>query len=991
MTQRGKAKVYYLAPGVDFPQGVVEGLLARFEGQPPEALAKVQLIVNTARMARRIRALFDAGPARLLPRIELLGSLGQSVEAADIAPAVPALRRRLELTRLISELLDADPTLAPRAALFDLADSLAALMDEMQSEGVPPDAIARLDISDQSGHWHRTQKFLTIVERYFGEAGEAPDAETRQRMVIERLTQAWAENPPSHPVILAGSTGSRGATHLLMQAIAKLPQGAVILPGLDDHMPEALWQVLDEEDGAAGGAPMRKRMPAEDHPQFRFRKLMLALSLSRKDIEPWHSTAPANPARNAVISLALRPAPVTDQWLEEGPRLRDISGAMEKVTLLEAPDARSEALTIAMRLRQAAQEGQTAALITPDRMLTRRVTAALDRWGIVPDDSAGMPLQLSPPGRFLRHVAALYDARPSAESLMTLLKHPLCHGGSARNLHNLWTRDLELFIRRKGWPHPEPEQLMAWAAAQKEAAAIMPWAAWICETVLTDHPAEDDSLTARLQHHIARAEALARGPDLAQGSGALWEEAAGREAAQVTANLRAEAGYGADITARDYQNLFGAVLAQGKVRSQDAPHPHILIWGTLEARVQGADLLILAGLNEGSWPEAPKPDPWLNRKMRYDAGLLLPERRIGLSAHDFEQAAAAPEVWMTRALRSDDAETIASRWLNRLTNMLDGLPQQGGTKALQDMRARGAAWLARKDVMEAVTPVPPAARPSPKPPRAARPSELSVTEIRHLIRDPYAIYAKHVLKLRPLNPLMRAPDAMMRGTVIHDVFEQFVKETLDDESARTPERLLQTARTVLGVAVPWADMRVIWQSRIARVADWFIETETARRALARPAAFEVSGRAMIAGLGFTLKGKADRIDLDARGGAHIYDYKTGTPPSEAQQKEYDKQLLLEAAMVERGAFDAIQPKHVERAAYIGLGSNPKEVEAPLSDISAAQIWSEFEELIDSYMSEEQGFTARSAMPKTDDASDYDLLSRFGEWDITQAPDGRKVP
>lgn len=989
MFEEAAPRVFYLAPGVDFPQGVVEGLLARFGDGPPEALARVQLIVNTKRMARRIRALFDAGPARLLPRIELLGSLGQSLEVADIPPAVPPLRRRLELTRLISELLDADPSLAPRAALFDLADSLAGLMDEMQGEGVPPEVIAALDVSDQSGHWQRTQSFLTIVERYFGATDEAPDAEARQRMVIERLAASWAEHPPTHPVILAGSTGSRGATHLLMQAVAKLPQGAVILPGFDDRMPDAVWSVLDEGDPDDPAACARK-MPAEDHPQFRFRKLMTALAIDRSHLKPWHDTAPAHPARNAVISLALRPAPVTDQWLEDGPKLTDIDAAMAEVTLLEAPDARSETSAIAMRLRQAAQEGQTAALITPDRMLTRRVTAALDQWGIVPDDSAGMPLQLSPPGRFLRHVAALYDARPSAESLMTLLKHPLCHGGSARNLHNLLTRDLELYIRRKGWPHPDSDGLMAWAATQKDTDAALRWAQWICEWILRDIPISDDHLTARLDHHITRAEALAQGPE-GTGSGALWDEAAGREAAKTVADLRAQAPYGGPIGARDYQNLFGAILARGEVRAQDDPHPHILIWGTLEARVQGADLLILAGLNEGSWPEAPTPDPWLNRKMRHDAGLLLPDRRIGLSAHDFEQAAAAPEVWFTRAKRSDDAETIASRWLNRLTNMLGGLPQQGGVAALEAMRARGAIWLSKVAALENVTPVPPSPRPSPKPPAAARPRTLSVTEIRHLVRDPYAIYAKHVLGLRPLNPLMRAPDAMMRGTVIHDVFEQFVKESRDDETLRTRARLLDIAREVLLRDVPWGETRVVWQSRIARVADWFLQTEAARRALARPAGFEISGQAMIAPLGFTLRGKADRIDLDPRGAAHIYDYKTGSPPSKAQQKQYDKQLLLEAAMVERGAFKDLAPKHVARAVYIGLGATPSEVEAPLDETSAAQIWAEFEELIASYLDENQGFTARSAMPKTDDVSDYDLLSRFGEWDITQSPDGRKVP
>jgi double-strand break repair protein AddB len=965
-------RVYGIPPGVDFPRALVDGLIGRSKSHPPEALAKTHLIVNTRRMARRIRALFDQGPALLLPKIELLTDLGDHWDLAHIPDAIPPLRRRLELVQLVSSLLERQPDLAPRSSLYDLADSLAALMDEMHGEGVAPDAISTLDITDQSGHWERIKSFLHIVRPYFEADLDTPDKETRQRLVIEHMTQNWQETPPDYPVIVAGSTGSRGATQLLMQAVAHLPQGAVILPGFDGaNTPDEVWQALSDP------------MHSEDHPQYRFSHFATNLGISPTEIENWTATPAANPARNRVISLALRPAPVTDQWLRDGPLLTDINSAMAGVTLIEAPSVRLEAMAIALRLRQAAETGQTAALITPNRALTRQVTAALDRWNIIPDDSAGMPLHLSPPGRFLRHVGDLFRQRLDAEALLILLKHPLTHSGGARGDHVLLSNQLELHLRRHGPPYPQAPDIHAWAATHKNPMAA-DWVKWLCACFMGRDKQGVLALTDFVSEHITLAEKIAQGSQ-GEGTGGLWQHDAGREAQKTLAELSTEAPHGGALTAADYTALFHALLSAGEVRSSTDPHPNVLIWGTLEARVQGADLLILAGLNEGSWPEAPKPDPWLNRALRHQAGLLLPERRIGLSSHDFQQAVAAPEVWLSRSLRSDDAETVASRWLNRLQNLLTGLPDQGGKTALEDMRKRGGKWLHRVTLLEEPGHIAPAPRPAPCPPTKARPHRLSVTEIKRLIRDPYAIYGRHVLKLRPLDPLMQAPDALMRGIVLHDVLEQFVRATKDDPSLCTTPFFMQIATTVLVQSVPWAEARAMWLARLERVANWFIDSELHRRALANPAEFEAKATATLNDLGFTLSAKADRIDIDETGALHIYDYKTGAPPTKDQQQYFDKQLLLEAAIAQRSGFGDLDPANVARAVFIGLGSGGKEAAAPLETEPPEKIWAEFHTLISEYLSPGKGYVSRRAMFTKNEHGDYDQLARFGEWDITDDP------
>ncbi|MCE8507277.1 double-strand break repair protein AddB [Ruegeria pomeroyi] len=961
-------RVFALPPGVDFPRALVQGLHQRVAGQPPHVLAGVQLVVNTHRMERRIRALFDAGPAALLPRVSLVTDLTALGAATHLPPAVPPLRRRLELVQLITRLLDQQPDLAARASIFDLSDSLAALIDEMQGEGVTPAAIHALDVSDQSGHWARAQQFIAIAERYLRSGDDELDVQARQRRVVEALIAEWAQHPPEHPVILAGSTGSRGTTMLLMEAVARLPQGAVILPGFDFDQPGRVWDGLEDA------------LTAEDHPQFRFARLMARLGLTPDQIAPWSDDVAPCPSRNRLVSLALRPAPVTDAWMSEGPQLKGIDTATRDITLIEAASPRDEALAIALRLRQAAEDGQSAALITPDRMLTRQVSAALDRWNILPDDSAGLPLHLSPPGRFLRHVAGLFSSRLDGEALLTLLKHPLCHTGAGRNEHLLHTRDLELDLRRNGPPFPGAEDLAAFATRREVPED---WTNWVARCFCDQHVTGALPLSDWVDRLRQLAEALSAGAE--GGSGNLWEQKAGQEALAIVTALANEAPHGGEMDARDFADLLGGLLSTGEVRDRDAPYPGIMIWGTLEARVMGADLLILGGLNEGSWPEAPAPDPWLNRRMRHDAGLLLPERRIGLSAHDFQQAIGAPEVWLTRAKRSDDAETVPSRWLNRLTNLLQGLPDQGGAVALSEMRARGHRWLSMAEALEEAQRSAPAPRPSPRPPLAARPRQLSVTEIKKLIRDPYAIYARHVLRLKPLDPLVQAPDALLRGIVIHEILESFVRDSVLDMALLNRDTFLKRAATMLEELVAWPTARALWLARLDRVADAFLLFEEARRADAGPIAFEARMRKQLDGLDFTLTGRADRIDRTERGALCLYDYKTGAPPSEKQQAKFDRQLLIEAALAEEGGFEGIDPAPVARAVFIGMGGSYKEVPAPLDAEPPARVWAELHQLIGAYFEPDQGFTSRRMLHKDSDAGDYDHLARFGEWDRSATP------
>ena len=121
-------------------------------------------------------------------------------------------------------------------------------------------------------------------------------------------------------------------------------------------------------------------------------------------------------------------------------------------------------------------------------------------------------------------------------------------------------------------------------------------------------------------------------------------------------------------------------------------------------------------------------------------------------------------------------------------------------------------------------------------------------------------------------------------------------------------------------------------------------------------------------------------DMDIPDGRlHLIDYKTGTPPSKKQQAAFDLQLHLAAAMAERGGFG--DPAEVGLISYIGL-SGDKAIDTPLNTAEIDEIWARFVKLIRAYQGENQGYTARRAVFEARFPGDYDHLSRFGEWDMT---------
>lgn len=987
---RSDRHVYSIPAGVGFLDALAEAVLRETAGDPL-TLAGYRILLPTRRACRSLQESFlrlTDGRPLLLPRLEPLGDIdaeellfaGAGDEsdfgAASLAlpPAVAPLRRQLLLSRAI---LAARHNFAGRSFTFDQAARLAAelqrLLDQMTTERVGFDKLHGL-AGEHAEHWQHTLNFLEVLSKAWPEMlaiEQALDPADRRNRLLAAEAERLRRDPPASPLIAAGSTGSIPATADLLAVIATLPQGRVVLPGLDRHWDVETWTAIEED-------PF--------HPQHGMALLLRRIGLRPYEVEDWPSRlAPeAPPSRARLLAEALRPAETTEGWrgfASEADRQR-LALSLREVERVDCPTPEEEARVIALGLRAALElPGKRAALITPDRALARRVAAELRRWGIEIDDSAGRPLALTPPAVFLRLIAEMIGQRVAPAALLALLKHPLAALGREPALCRRLARQLDERLRG---PRPQPGlgRLARLGRLDKKLRDFLTdlngAAAPFVDLVRRRKASARDLLAA----HVQLAEAMAA-TDTEKGPDRLWAGEAGEALAGFVAELQEALADLPPMDGRRWMAFLEALLAGRVVRPRYGRHPRLAIWGPLEARLQQADLMILGGLNEGTWPPQAPIDPWFSRPMRRALGLSSLDRRIGQAAHDFVQAAAsAPALMLTRSLRVEGAPSVASRWLLRL----DGLLRLIGI-APENLHA--GEWLGWQKTIDQAEGFVPAAAPTPRPPVALRPSELSVTEIETWMRDPYAIYARRILKLEPLDPLDADPGAAERGSFIHEALENFVKAYPEGLPADAYDKLIACGREAFGRSLDWPTVRAFWWPRFERISRWFVAEETQRRPLLAASLAEARGRFALELPGcrpFTLKGKADRIDRLKTGGLVIIDYKTGRVPTSAQVEAlHAPQLPLEAAMVAAGAFAGLEMSPVAELAYWSLkgGRNVAEIipikgdPAPL----AARARQQLAKLVAAYEDPSMPYLPGPDPDFAPGEGPYDHLSRRGEWGV----------
>jgi ATP-dependent helicase/nuclease subunit B len=966
-----------IAAGLPFVDALAAGLLAE-AGDHPLGLADALVLLPTRRACRSLGEAFvrrSSGHALLLPRIQPIGEIEADELILDgtlelaLPPAIGSLRRQLLLARLLA------PLRWPLEHALRLAGELAALLDELQTERVALDALDRLVPDALAEHWQKSRELLAIIAeawpKVLAEQGALDAAERRHRL-LTALAARWRADPPAGRIVAAGSTGSIPATRALLQVIARLPCGTVVLPGLDQELDDASWRQLEP-----------------GHPQYGLKQLLEALAIERAAVHPWAApgVVGADPARARFLSEVMRPSATVGAWQALPP---PPAAAVRELVIEEHPDLPAEALALAQGMRGALEvPGRTAALVTPDRHLARRVAVELQRWGIEVDDSAGTPLDQTPPGAFLLLTARLIVEGVNPVVLLATLKHPLAAAGLERGELRRLTRGLEKTCLRGprlagGFTGIQVELERARRRAGNDADKGQRCAALAAFARRIEHAARPFAdvvggrrpvgLAALVRAHLDFAEELARTPDPG-AAGGLWAREAGEAAGNLFAELLDAAEGALPILPAAYPAALAQLMAARPVRPRGPRHPRLHIWGQLEARLQHAGLLLLGGLNEGVWPRFVEPGPWLSGSMREALGLPPIERRIGLSAHDFAAAAAAGAVVLSRAEKdAQGSPTVPSRWLVRLKTLLAG--SGGYDIAAQDRRA----W-ARLDDGPVTRPHP---RPAPKPPVGVRPRSLSVSDIGLWMSDPYALYAKRILGLRPLEALEADPGALERGIIIHRVLERFVGEFPGELPADAERRLLDLGQQLFADFSHRPQVRALWWPRFEQIARWVIGQERARRAQLLEIRTEVEGRLELEGLDFVLKARADRIERLPDGQVTLIDYKTGALPKPSDVSAgLAPQLPLEAAMVEAGAFEGLEPAAVAGLLFWQLKGDETggEEQAPAkiapAELAAGAL-AGLRRLVAHYDRPETAYPARST-PQVAWRGDYDHLARRGEW------------
>lgn len=978
-----KPSVYFLQAGSSFLDNLAKTLIDELGASLSDAMIFLPTRRAVRSLAQALLAHSGKG-ASLLPILKPLGDMDENeppFEPGDLAltvpPAIDSAHRKFALAALVAAKLSAQMDAPiPVAEALSMSEPLISVLNDLAMAEIDISVIEVLqkDMIGTAAHFQDAAEFMAILAQYWPlylQDNKVVDPMTRRVALLRAAAKKWQETPPDFPVLVAGSTGTLPATANFIKTVSNLPKGCVVLPGLDTHLDTSSWDEIDEQ-----------------HPQGALKNLISVLGISRQDIPSWPGEKPPMTlrTRERILTESLIPATSTSDWPTRIASIqKDLSGdttlkdGLDGLSLIEAETPDEEAQTIALIMRKSVFDDKTCALVTPDPALARRVRAKLSRYDIDVDSSAGEPLEETRIGSFLS--LSLNAAKDPFDpvALISLFAHPLMaktnaqlthwHQFEAKALRGARARDLDTLQKRLDGQCQEGLEIFI--HLQKQLGPLT--------TMFTQ---SEVSANIWAKTHIEVLEMLAGGAEN------LWRDEAGEKAARVFEDLLANSTLLGTFDGEVYTKLLSRLMREQVVRPRYGTDPHLMILGPLEARMQNADQFILGGLNEGVWPAHPAPHPILSRGMRKKIGLGMPEKRFGLSAHDFAILAAKPKVILTRSKKTVDGPAVMSRWLWRLTTLVSG--------ALVNLDALAPKfpyldWARALDIAPEKPDL--RSRPAPRPPVNARwpmGRKLSVTQFSKWIRDPYSLYAQYILGLKPLDlPDLPVGPAQI-GSALHKALERFSKTS---ENQRDQLLTLMEEELLNSGFQPHDLLRR--QPKLELMADWCVQFFKSRTANGwKQGGVEQRGRYKLEDLDFTITGQVDRIEI-CGDTSTIIDYKTGSAPSAKEVAAgFDPQLPLLAIMQEAGAFGTAHP--VDDLLYV-LPRERKENERMRSLCSGrsgtdAQVLMEktrkdIQTLIRNFDQEATAYYAQPRAKFVNKWGDYDHLARRAEWATLLDTDG----
>ncbi|MHA1540109.1 MAG: PD-(D/E)XK nuclease family protein [Alphaproteobacteria bacterium] len=951
----------YTIPASDpFLEVLADTLLKETQGNPL-ALSDVVIFLQTAAARTAITKIFlEKSPQKvsILPKLYTLGNLDEeemffqeNTASAHInLPAIGGVARQLLLVKSLQE---ENPSLRFMQAT-QIAGELLSFLDQAQNEQLDLAAIPSLVADEQfSEHWEKNLRYLSVLSGKYQDdlkAMQRLNPKERNNLLLAQQAKIWAENPPAHPVIIAGSTGTNPATLSLIETVVNLPQGVVLLAGLDKEMPAEIWDNLDET-----------------HPQYALALLLKKVKKGRGAVSIWQGTGGENEDRRSFW-LGQMMQPVMN--FQNKARMQDdIENAFQNFTLTACKNFEEEAHVIALRLRHFMAEKpahEKAILITPDRDLAARVKGILKRWEMPVDDFFTVPLSETAGGAFALLTADFLSNTFAASRLLSLLKNPMTQA------------DIDLERLEKNALRPAYGKVFYRDLAALVTETGDEYLGKIVPFITAFNTARD--MESCFKAHIRFIEFLA-------GGEAFWGTDEGARLSTFFRDILSHVTQFPRNACHDYMDILSHFLNSKSQKNTDQIGARIQMMQPLEARLMRADLMILGGLNEGTWPSLSDDNPWLSAQMRKAFGLLTLERRVGLAAHDFIQFIAHQkgEIMLTHAARIGGRPTVTSRWIVRLKALFFVDPETTEKAPFYENNTYKNLFY-QLDGCEKVTPQEP---PLFAPPLHARPKRFTATEIEDLFENPYKIYAKKILDLRPLGELDADLEASDKGNIIHNILEKFVEgygagKVTEDKISRA--RLMDVARTEFQNLDESQDQKIFWWAQFEDIADWFLKEENARLHKLDRSYPELKGTSLFVH-DVELHARADRLDRLADGTVQIIDYKTGAVPSKKDISSLKKPQLTVAAMIlEDGGFREFQEAKSSALSYWGLrdgkGNGVVEITENVSDI-VAEMCEKLAEELEKYTKQGATYPAHPDGVKDESkqrfVDPYDHLARVKEW------------
>jgi len=1012
-----KHSIFTIAPHAHFLKvlalNILDGtLLSGWDMSGDFALSDVNIILPTRRAQFELCKQFSdlLGGGALLPNITTFGE--QNEEEAIFLPPfdvehLPKQVSKIKRSMILAKMIEAwaikngrlptdigeGKTLDTRlnhSEILALSTSLCQLIDSFLIEDIPIKNLKNIAPENLAHNWQQTLEFLDLAleawPKILHEENKIDSVELRN-IIIKRQADAAKQIFADKPVIAAGSTGSVLATSNLLKAISKLERGVVVLPGFNNKKGNIFHLLLNKEKNPSG------------HSQYAMAKTLAQLDFEPDEVK---ELAPKNiHNRTKIIRYSMALIDESANWAKQRKQEQlNIEQAIKNISIIEAPNDEMQARSIAMASIEALTRNHSIGIISPDQNLARRIKAELLRFGIILDDSAGTPLFQTPAGRFLRLIIATAKSGFAAVDLIALLKNQFSTFALGRADIAKIADLIEFGLLRSQKPS---DGIAALKLALKEN--ITGKQKYIPLYLNESEGVEVENLLNKIEEIFAPIISLFKQEKfyVAQFAKILNHTILGiiktnDEKININPDMKQLLNWLDELIqindsnspslssfeiAKSLKELMGgnSFVAPNKANNK------VYIWGQLEARLQNPDLIIIAGFNETIWPKTVDSGAWLSRNMAIAAGLSAPEKKIGQAAHDFEMAMGNENVIISYSKRIGTTPALPSRFLQRFFAFI-------GEEAENTCLKKGREWLSQAERLDFEINPKPATRPSPCPIAAIRPKSLSVTEIMTLIRSPYDIYAKYILGLNSIDALGAEVEAKDRGSLIHKIFENFIKDKINPKAPDAFEQLINISNEVFSSLTIRPNLQTLYQARFEIMAKRFIEFEIIRDAEISTRNAEISGKWELPAAEniFTLRGEADRIDIKNDDSLEIIDFKTGQLPSATEMREYlAPQLLLEAAMAQGGAFVDIKSAQVTSLKYIKISNSPDAFEVTdfANEGSLEQAIDEIIMRLSRHV-QEMLFSDKTPMsarvfpaPKQTFVGAYEHLARTGEWSLAE--------